>query len=81
MMKNLKVMACDNPSCDTVLEAGDGPGPDGAPGYYIDRGSRHDGWGGGGFAKVFACRTECVGPAIDAVFNEGWDNGAIRKKW
>lgn len=77
MMKSIHVMACDNPECDTVLPAGDGPGPDGAQGYYIDKGSWHHSSGGGCFTKVFACQADCIASAIDAVFQED----ALRKKW
>jgi hypothetical protein len=78
MKKSIQVIECDNPTCDTQLSA---EVPDDALGYYIDKASVHHAGGGAGIAKIFACKAECIAPAIDAVFQEVWDTGVVRKKW
>lgn len=81
MMKNIKVLACDNPHCD-VSSPLNPDVPDEKPeGIYIDKGMVREEGRGGPFTRVYACSSNCIGPAVTAVFEDAYETGDVRKKW
>jgi len=70
MAKRTTVMlSCDNPDCDTETEYDKAELP---LGFYFERGHQHHGGWGGPIPKTYACKTECIVPAIQARTEEEW---------
>lgn len=65
MKSKATVEYCDNPSCNYSEVVGNEKG-DGAEGYHFGKG-----WwvfaGGGPIPAFYACKQECIVPALDAV--------------
>lgn len=77
MREKRNVQVCENPDCGASHDEFQGLD---AHGVYVDRGWRHLA-GSGGFAKVYACSWECIGPAMKAAAQEAWDTMRIRERW
>lgn len=61
------VWTCDNPRCVTTTV--EGPAFDPPVGYWINSGRIHYAGGGGPLGQVYACSFECLGPAVEAVYD------------
>lgn len=58
------VMVCDNPRCETTTIVTDVEPF--AMGFYLGKGSWHHSGGGAAIPATYACKEECIVPAIEA---------------
>ena len=61
--KKITAMKCDNPECRALVAPEDEFSE--PQGIYLGRGHYTMEWGGGPLPALFACSTDCVGPAVE----------------